>query len=100
MVGWIQCDTESYIAALSMDSMINYHVCYKLFEIRSFCTKNEQNKWQGRWEISRQLSSIDSSTVVTVFETPEEAAQNAIAICCQLIDEGRIRNPSLLATGF
>ncbi|RFP20298.1 hypothetical protein D0T25_15395 [Duganella sp. BJB488] len=83
-----------------MDSMINYHICYKLFEIRSFSTKNERNKWQGRWEIYRDISRIDSSTVVTEFETSTEAGQNALAICCQLIDEGRIRNPALLATGY
>ncbi|WP_217428535.1 hypothetical protein [Rugamonas rivuli] len=80
--------------------MINYHICYKSFEVRSFSSKNEQDKWQGHWELYRQIGRIDSSTVVTEFETSAEASQNALAVCCQLIDEGRIRNPALLATGF
>lgn len=83
-----------------MHSMMNFHICYKSFEIRSYSEKNQHNKWQGRWEIHLRISRVDSSTVVTEFETPLEAGQNALAICCQLIDEGRIRNPALLATGY
>ncbi|MQA42347.1 hypothetical protein [Rugamonas aquatica] len=88
------------LANPTMYLMNNYHISYKSFEIRSFSSQNEQDKWQGRWELYRQLSRIDSSTVVTEFATSTDASQNALAVCCQMVDEGRIRNPALLATGF